>query len=85
LELRAYDVVCRYLGIKNDVDILYPKNFNIIDIEKEIGILSEMKQLVNSPTYFKLKALQIISNNLNTIDVDNFDEISQEIDDSFKE
>jgi len=84
LELRAFDVVCRYLNIKNDVDILYPKNFNIIDIEKEIGILSEMKQLVNSPTYFKLKALQIISNDLNTIDVDNFDEISQEIEDSFK-
>ena len=85
LELRAFEVVCRYLNIKNDVDILYPKNFNIIDIEKEIGILSEMKQLVNSPTYFKLKALQIISNDLNTIDVDNFDEISQEIEDSFKE
>jgi len=84
LELRAFDVVCRYLNIKNDVDILYPKNFNIIDIEKEIGILSEMKQLVNSPTYFKLKALQIISNDLSTIDVDNFDEISQEIEDSFK-
>jgi len=43
-----------------------------------------MKQLVNSPTYYKLKALQIISNDLNTIDVDNFDEISQEIEDSFK-
>ncbi len=84
LELRAFDVVCRYLNIKNDVDILYPKNFNVIDIEKEIGILSEMKQLLDSPTYFKLKALQIISNDLNTIDVDNFDEISQEIEDSFK-
>ena len=43
-----------------------------------------MKQLVNSPTYYKLKTLQIISNDLNTIDVDNFDEISQEIEDSFK-
>jgi len=64
---------------------MYPKNFNIIDIEKEIGILSEMKSLVDSPTYFKLKAQQIISNDLNTIDVDEFDKISQEIEDSFKE
>jgi hypothetical protein len=84
LELRAFEIICKYLGINNDVDILYPKNFSIIDIQKEIGVLSEMKQLVNSPTYFKLKAQQIISNDLNTIDVDNFDVISQEIEDSFK-
>ncbi|WP_156919558.1 MULTISPECIES: hypothetical protein [unclassified Lebetimonas] len=44
-----------------------------------------MKELVNSPTYFKLKAMQIISNDLNTIDPADFAIIASEVEDSFKE
>ena len=85
LELRAFELVYKYLNLNFDITISYPKNFNIIDIEKEISILSEMKQLIDSPTYFKLKTLQIISNDLNTIDVEEFDKISAEIEDISKE
>ena len=84
LESRIFDVVCRFLGISDDVTISYPKTFDIIDIDKEIAILSEMKDIVTSPTYFKLKALQIISNDLNTINPDDFAKIESEIEDSFK-
>jgi len=85
LENRAFDIVCRYLGINNDITITYPKTFSIIDTQKEIAILEEMKNLINSPTYFKLKALQIISNDLNTIDPADFAVIASEVEDSFKE
>jgi len=85
LEMRAFDVVCRYLSINYDIVINYPKTFSIIDVEKEINILSEMKDLIDSPTYFKLKALQIISNDLNTIEPDEFDKIVAEVEDSKKE
>ena len=84
LEMRAFEVVCRYLNIPFDISISYAKDFNIIDIEKEISILSEMKQLINSPTYFKLKTLQIIQNDLNYINIDDFDRISQEVEDEGK-
>ncbi len=85
LENRAFDVVCRYLGINNDITITHPKTFSIIDTQKEISILEEMKNNINSPTYFKLKTLQIISNDLNTIDPEDFAKIETEIEDSFKE
>jgi len=85
LENRAFDVVCRYLGINNDITITYPKTFSIIDTQKEISILEEMKNNINSPTYFKLKTLQIISNDLGTIEPEDFAKIESEIEDSFKE
>jgi len=85
LERRAFDVVCRYLNINNDININYAKNFAIIDTNKEIGILSEMKQLITSPTYFKLKTLQIISNDLNSIEPEEFAKIVSEIEDEKKE
>ncbi len=67
------------------MNIIYPKSFNITNIEKEIQILSEMKQLIDAPTYFKLKTLKIISNDLNTIDPEDFAVIASEVEDSFKE
>ena len=85
LENRAFDIICRYLNINNDVTITYPKTFSIIDTQKEITVLQEMKETVNSPTYFKLKAMQIISNDLNTIDPADFAAIASEVEDSFKE
>ena len=84
LERRAFEIVCKYLNINNDVNVLYPKNFNITDTEKEIQILSEMKQVIDAPTYFKLKTLKIISNDLNTIDPEDFAVIASEVEDSFK-
>jgi archaellum component FlaC len=85
LENRAFDIVCRYFNIQNDVTITYSKTFSIIDTQKEIAVLEEMKNLINSPTYFKLKAMQIISNDLNTIDPADFAVIAEEVEDSFKE
>ncbi len=84
LENRAFEVVCRYLGIEDDVIVNYPSNFSIVDVQKEIEILSEMKQLVDVPTYFRLKAAQIISNDLNTIDPEDFAKIEAEIEDGLK-
>ena len=76
--------MCKYLNIQNDITITYPKTFSVIDTQKEIAILEEMKNLINSPTYFKLKALQIISNDLNTIEPEDFAVIAGEVEDSFK-
>ena len=84
LENRAFDVVCKYLNIQNDITIQYPKSFSIIDVNKEIEILSEMKQLIDSPTYFNLKTMQIISNDLNSIEPEDFAKIESEIEDEKK-
>ena len=84
LENRAFALVCKILGIANDVTIAYPKSFSIIDTQKEISVLEEMKALVDSPTYNKLKALQIISADLNTIEPDDFAKIASEIEDEQK-
>ena len=58
-----------------------PKTFSIMDINKEIEIFSAMKELVESPTYFKQKALQIIANDLVNIEIEEFDAIKGEIED----
>ena len=80
-ERRVFEVACRYLSITNDTDINYPKTFSIIDINKEIEVLGAMKELIDSPTYFKQKAMQIISNDLTNIDVEVLDTMLGEIED----
>ncbi len=85
-EMRMFDVVCKYLGINNDVSIEYPKTFNILDVEKEITILSDIKSLgYTLPMYEKLKLQQIISNDLNSVDTENMDAIKSEIEDVLKQ
>lgn len=85
-ELRVFDVVCKYLNISNDVEINYPKTFNIIDVEKEITVLADVKSLGYSlPKYEKLKLLQIISNDLSSISPDSMDYISTEVEDILKD
>ena len=85
-ENRVFDVICKYLGVNNDVSIEYPKTFNIIDVEKEINILSEVKALgYTLPMYEKLKLQQIISNDLNSVDVENMDAVKGEIEDVLKQ
>ena len=86
-EIRAFDVVARYLQIQNaDVTIQYPKTFNIVDVEKEISTLSDIKSLGYAlPTYEKLKLHQIVANDLNSVGNDDLSEISSEIDDVLKQ
>lgn len=84
-ERRVFDVVCRYLNITNDIEINYAKDFSIIDVNKEIEVLASMKELVDSPTYFKQKAIQIINNDLTNIERESFDVIISELEDVGKD
>ncbi len=86
-EIRAFEIVARYLGIQNaDVTIQYHKTFNIVDVEKEINTLSEIKALgYTLPTYEKLKLQQIVANDLNSVDNDDINVISGEIEDWLKQ
>lgn len=86
-EIRAFEIVARYLGIQNaDVTIQYPKTFNIVDVEKEINTLSEVKTLgYTLPTYEKLKLQQIIANDLSSVSNDDLSLISGEIEDVLKQ
>jgi len=84
-EIRVFDVIHRYLSISNDITIDYPKVFSIVDVEKEITILSDIKALgYTLPNYEKLKLMQIISNDLNSVEIENMDTIKVEIEDSLK-
>jgi len=59
--------------------------FSIVDIEKEIAILEQLQGPIHhAPTYFKLKAMQIITNDLNTIDLEDLDKIQTEVEDGMK-
>lgn len=86
-EIRAFEIVARYLGIQNaDITIQYPKTFNIVDVEKEISTLSEIKALgYTLPTYEKVKLQQIIANDLSSVRNDDLSKISSEIEDGLKE
>ena len=84
-EYRIFDIICRYLGIANDIEVNYPNTFSVIDVNKEIEVFSELKALIKSPTYFKQKAIQIISNDLTNIDIETFDIIKAELEDETKE
>jgi len=51
---------------------------------QEVAIFAQMKDLVNSPKYFELKSLNLISNDLPNISFEDFEVIKQEIEDSMK-
>ncbi|WP_281950269.1 hypothetical protein [Nitrosophilus kaiyonis] len=79
-EARLFDIVCKYLNITNDVTIQYSKNFSIVDITKEFSTLEAFKELgYSAPTYERLKLLQIINNDLNSIDIEDMDKIKIEL------
>ena len=85
LESNAFDIVCKYLGITNDVTVEYPKVFSIVDVEKEISILGEVKALgYTLPKYEQLKLQQIVANDLNSVNIEDVDVINGEIEDALK-
>jgi len=83
-ELRVYEVIAKYLKETSDVTVSYAKEFSIVDINQEIAILEQMQGLISSPTYFKLKAMQIITNDLSSADNADITKIESEIEDSLK-
>jgi hypothetical protein len=83
-EIRAFDIVCRYLGINLDISISYPKEFNIIDTHKEIETLSMIKAIRDIPSYERLKLQTIIKNDLNNVNDDDFEVIDKELEDGQK-
>jgi hypothetical protein len=86
LENKAFLIVSKYLGLNNIVDVTYPKDFNIIDLEREIGTLESIKELGYSiPIYEKEKLIQIISSDLSTTNEEIKSKIKSNIEDLFKE
>jgi len=86
LEMRAFDIACRYLGIPNDVSVSYPKEFHVLDVPKEIETLDGIKQLGYSiPTYEREKLKRIVSNDLGGVDDETMQKIVGEIEDGLKE
>ena len=52
----------------------YPKTFNIVDVSKEITILNDIKMLGYSlPKYEQLKLMQIVTNDLSYVDIEELD------------
>lgn len=67
LEIRAFDVVCRYLGINNDIEIKYPSEFNVVDMSTEIEKLILMDSVADLPIYKQKKLEEIVKNDLSNI------------------
>ena len=85
-ELALFEVVCLYLGVNNDVEVLYPKEFNIIDTTQEIATLASIKELgYTLPNYETTKVQQIIGSDLSNVSQDQMNIILAEIEDGLKE
>lgn len=85
-EIRLFDVANRYLKSKAVVQIMYPKTFDITDLEKEIATLDKIKSLgYTIKTYESVKLKQIVDNDLNNLSPEQQAVINAEIDDMFKE
>ena len=85
LEMRAFDVAARYLGIRNDIAVRYPTEFNIMDINEEIGILEGIKSLgYTLPSYEKAKLERIIKTDLGGVSEEEMARINTEIEDGLK-
>jgi len=86
LEARAFEIACKYLGIQDDVSISYPKNFSIVDVEREVAILQSVKDLgYTIPTYERLKLEQIVKSDLESVEIEDMEQINTEIEDALKE
>jgi len=65
---------------------LYPTEFHVLEVPKEIKTLDDIKQLGYSiPTYEKEKRKRIVSNDLGGMDDETMQEIIGEIEDGLKE
>ena len=79
-ERNLFNIVARYLGIDNLIEITYPKDFNITDVEKEVAILSDVKDLgYVLPEYEKQKLMQIITNDLHNVSYGRIEDIKKEV------
>jgi hypothetical protein len=66
-------------GYFPNVTVEYPKVFSIVDAEKEISILGEVKALgYTLPKYEQLKLQQIVANYLNSVNIEDIDAINGE-------
>ncbi len=85
LEERIFQIVCLYLGTKNDITIRYPTEFNIVDVQEEIAILESIKSLgYTLPHYEKAKLERIIKTDLGGISEEEMEQIGGEIEDGLK-
>ncbi len=86
LEARAFDVVCRFLRIPNDVTVRYPTEFNIVDVQNEIAVLEGIKSLgYTLPAYEKAKLERIVKTDLGGLSEEEMSKISGEIEDGVKQ
>ena len=86
LERRAYAIALRYIKSTKDVEISYPTEFNIVDVEQEVRVLDDVKQLgFHLPTYEAEKLKRIVTTDLGEIPKETKEQIVKEIDDQVKE
>jgi hypothetical protein len=85
-EIRLFEIAMKRLNITPEIKIMYPNIFNIIDLEKEIKTLDNVKRLgYRIPSYEKTKLQQIIGKDLNNASTDEIAEINAQIEDALKE
>lgn len=80
LERRAWELSRRWLGITEEADIAWPRDFNIADIEQELRILQEM-QVSNMPGGVqRQQQKRIVVTQFNGADAETIDAMTAEID-----
>ncbi len=84
-EMKIFNIVKKYLGIETEVNIAYKKDFNLVDVHKELETLKMVDDIADIPTYRALKLKQIIKSDLQNVTDEEMAQIIAEIEDSQKE
>ncbi len=85
-EKRLFDVAARYLGITPEIEIMYPTEFNVTDIEQEIATLDAIKAMgYTLPNYERLKLKSIVGSDLTNVSDDQLVDVYKEIDNGLQD
>jgi len=84
-ERNIWEIICLYLGLPEDsVIVSYVTEFEIIDIQTELNILSQMKANADLPQYEGAKIKTIIAADLKSLEPEMQTLIFNEVDDYVK-
>jgi len=78
-ERQCFDIACRWLEITNDVEISYPKDFNIKDIQSEIQSADALFNYNLGKTYESIKKEQLALMDLDGLEESQVEQIKKEI------
>jgi hypothetical protein len=80
LERRAWDISAKWLGISESPSIEWPRDFNVADVDEELGVLSSMQDNAMPAEVIRAQQRKIVSIQFDGMDEEDKSELMQSID-----